>query len=1201
MTGFVFLRAAGHRLLLAAALLAVVLTTCVLASLTAFSTSVGDTALRETLRGRDAASAVLVISADVPERQRDAAQRAVARGARESFDGLPVTVRKLERSGPYALPGALRSSTAPVAGDKPDLTHFAALDRSRITLVAGELPGTGTGGGKDAGESIPVALPEEAARRLELAPGARIALTDRLTDDRLTVRITGVYRATDPTDPYWRLDALGGRGIREVDFTTYGPLLTDASVLTAGQVSRAATGWLAAADYRGITTDRLDALRTAATQVPERLREEPALGGAATVTTALPALLDRTERALLVSRSTLVIVALQLLLLAAYTLLLVARSLGAERAGETGLLRARGASRARLAALAATEALLLALPAALCAPLLAAPLTGLFARSSALGDGAAGDGVPGDGAAGAGAGLGDLPPWPVWLVAAAVALGCAAVVVLPALAGNAGAPGTAEATGGGRGRAAALPAPVRAGADLALLVVAALAYWQLDRQTGTGTGALGSDREGRLGIDPLLVAAPALALLAGTVLTLRLLPPLARLAERRAARSRALPGALAAHRLARRSLRGAGPALLLVLAVATGLLALGQSASWDRSQRDQADFATGASVRVLDGRPADPGQAGLYAALPGVRQAAPAHRTEAGLSGGLSATVLALDTAHADEGLLLRADLADEPAESVLGRVTAGVTAEGADEGADKGTDEGADGPVREDRERTGIALPDDTRRLGLDVRLTAGKNASGDLGASPTGRAAALLVVVEDRYGIPYRLSAGQVPVDGRLHRATVDLDLTAARTHSAPAGPLRLTGLRLGGVAGQESEQHRLTVERLLATGATGATDATGATGAAPAPVPVPVPDDVRWRGSATVTAGAGESEPKDLEPAASAPDSASPSAPALLTVTYPAGQASQDSGFFSVRLDVAGAPAPGRIAAVATDAFLRATGAAPGGSVDLTLAGEQVRVTIVKTVRELPTTGATTGTGTDTDPDPAAATGPPADAQAATGAETGDGGALLVDLRAVNAALAARTDRSLAPTEWWLSTAPGAAAQVAAALRDRSDGTEPARVLVRDETAAGLLGDPLGDGPRSALIAVALAAAALSAVGFAVGAAASLRERTAELAVLRALGAPRRGLARLVVTEQGVLIGIGLAVGAALGVLLTRAFVPLTVLTSGAARPVPQVLVELPLPQVTLFLAGVAAVPLLITAVLAARRGAGLAAALRHQRDH
>ncbi|MZD09345.1 hypothetical protein GTW43_30325, partial [Streptomyces sp. SID5785] len=93
-------------------------------------------------------------------------------------------------------------------------------------------------------------------------------------------------------------------------------------------------------------------------------------------------------------------------------------------------------------------------------------------------------------------------------------------------------------------RARTLPAPLRAGADVGLLVVAAVAYWQLNQQT-SGTGALTSDSGGSLGIDPLLVVAPALALLAGTVLTLRLLPPVARLAERGAARGRGLATALA--------------------------------------------------------------------------------------------------------------------------------------------------------------------------------------------------------------------------------------------------------------------------------------------------------------------------------------------------------------------------------------------------------------------------------------------------------------------------------------------------------------------------------------------------------------------------------------------------------------------------------------------------------------------------------
>ncbi|MYV68840.1 hypothetical protein GT043_23450, partial [Streptomyces sp. SID2131] len=46
MTGFVFLRVRAHRLLLAAALLSVLLTTSVLATLAAFSGAIGDAALQ---------------------------------------------------------------------------------------------------------------------------------------------------------------------------------------------------------------------------------------------------------------------------------------------------------------------------------------------------------------------------------------------------------------------------------------------------------------------------------------------------------------------------------------------------------------------------------------------------------------------------------------------------------------------------------------------------------------------------------------------------------------------------------------------------------------------------------------------------------------------------------------------------------------------------------------------------------------------------------------------------------------------------------------------------------------------------------------------------------------------------------------------------------------------------------------------------
>ncbi|MGW6460734.1 FtsX-like permease family protein, partial [Streptomyces sp. NPDC055078] len=186
-----------------------------------------------------------------------------------------------------------------------------------------------------------------------------------------------------------------------------------------------------------------------------------------------------------------------------------------------------------------------------------------------------------------------------------------------------------------------------------------------------------------------------------------------------------------------------------------------------------------------------------------------------------------------------------------------------------------------------------------------------------------------------------------------------------------------------------------------------------------------------------------------------------------------------------------------------------------------------------------------------------------------------------------LAARPDASLPPAEWWLFTEPGRAAQVAAALRERPD-VDPAQIQVRDEIADELHDDPLGAGPQSALLATAGVAAALAAVGFAVATVGAIRERSREFAVLRALGTPRRQLARLLAAEQSLLIGIALLIGLALGTVLTRAVVPLIVLTGQATQPVPTVLIELPAGRVALLLAAVAAAPAAIVAALALRRG-------------
>lgn len=70
--------------------------------------------------------------------------------------------------------------------------------------------------------------------------------------------------------------------------------------------------------------------------------------------------------------------------------------------------------------------------------------------------------------------------------------------------------------------------------------------------------------------------------------------------------------------------------------------------------------------------------------------------------------------------------------------------------------------------------------------------------------------------------------------------------------------------------------------------------------------------------------------------------------------------------------------------------------------------------------------------------------------------------------------------------------------------------------------------------------------------------------------------------------MLVALALVVGVALGAVLTRAVIPLIVLTSRATRPVPEVLVQLPFARVALLLAGLVVAPLVVTGVLVLRRG-------------
>ncbi|MGW1941468.1 FtsX-like permease family protein [Streptomyces goshikiensis] len=1084
MIGFVVRRLRGRWPLAAAVLLTALITTTVLTALLAFTRTVGEAGLRQALQGPGRARSAVVVTGDRPQSARAKDDRAVRTFAADLFGDRRVGIESLARSRSYGLPG----EHAP--GKDADLTVLAALDPGRVRLVAGRLPKPAAG----AGGRIQLAVPQTTLARLGLTAGAlpaEVRLDDRFGGPPLTVLVTGVYRAAEPDAPYWRLDPLGGREMRVGAFTTYGPLLVDDSVFTSGGLPQNGRSSLLTPDLDGLRPAEAAAMRERATGLQAGLQTSSALQSQ----TELPAFLAALESGQVVARSSLLVGALQLAVLASAALLLVAHLLTERQEFERVLLTARGASRRRLGALTATESVLLALPAAVLAPLFTPPLLGLLGRVGPLAR------VPLDDTSGT---------WLLWPVAAGCALVCVLLTTLPSVLRGA----TAGALRLAGRRQALVGSAARSGADLALVALAFLAYRQLDWYSGEGGVPAGG--AGRLGVDPVLVAAPTLALCAGTLLVLRLLPFAARLGGRIAARGRGLGPALAGWQLARRPGRATGPVLLLVLAVSSGVLALGQHTAWSGSQRDQADFATAGGLRISESELAPLGRGGRYAALPGGERVLPVIRSRQDLPDGKAGQLLALDAAAVAERVPLREDLRDGRPMKELFSPLAADTA-------------GSPGSA-------GIPLPGAPRRIDLDVTV----QRTGD-GSGPR-----LGLLLRDRFGLTYQLPMVRLPDSGDATAAFNVGALVDAPVGSA-APPLSIAGVLVShstssGNAGQ-----------LAVRGISVARDGSGP--AVPLRVTAPA-----WTLSAPARSGSGASPNGILLPDDQDRQDASGGAPPLLRLGYNGGAGSE------VAVTTGGAGAAD-VPGIATHAYLDAVDAKVGDVVPVTLAGTSVPVRITAAVGSLPTAGDT---------------------------------AVAVDAATAGRLLAARGGLELPPPdEWWLPAASAhdrAPAEAAAELRA---GARTQRVELREEVAAGLLDDPLSAGPQAALAALTLACAVLAAIGFAASAAAAARERGREFAILLALGAPRRDLARTAAAESGVLVGLGAGVGLALGAAIVHLVVPLVVLTPAARRPVPEVLVDLPAGETLLLTAAIAAVPLL-SAVLGSTRNRNVmntAARLRH----
>ncbi|HEY8473225.1 MAG TPA: ABC transporter permease [Natronosporangium sp.] len=641
----VFPRAAAARTLLVAAAFAATVTTVLLTAFVLYAQLLPIAGVRSAMAEASVAERTLMVTASAPATPEQVAARdaAIREVLSRGLAGVPLLVS----AGGYASGQELPAGLAPDDGSAVVAFMTDLPDHARLVDGAWPEPAAADD------DPVQAALPVEVAEQLGVSVGDQVPITDNRTEPQpAPVEVVGLWEPVDPAEPYWRLISA------PVELGGWGPFVVPAEDYGARYLQLGSLEWVADAEPDQLANAGMSEVaadyRALADELEERKENDPALDRYVRLSSGLEELAGRLGVATVVNRSGMVLPAALLVVIGGYGLVLVARLLAAHRRGENALLRARGASRRQLVWFTIGEAAMVVTPAAL----LGGPLG---TRLVIYADRWAGDrslNVEADLAP-----SGWLGPPLGWAVAVVTAIGCALALAVPA----AGRGRTWVAEQQERSRPSRASTLQRAGVDLALVALAVLAWTQL-RQYGSAVTV--SDTEYGLGIDPLLVAAPVVGVLAATAVALRLLPLATRLGVRLTGQRDGFASLLGMWQADRRP--HAGPVLLMLLAVATAVLAPAIATTWQQSQRDQAAQSVGADLRVGIAEPTRASGSELAAALPAATGLMPVSRGSVSLPEGARAPLLALDSEAAPEVARFRPDAATAPLTEVFGRLREG-------------------------------------------------------------------------------------------------------------------------------------------------------------------------------------------------------------------------------------------------------------------------------------------------------------------------------------------------------------------------------------------------------------------------------------------------------------------------------------------------------------------------------------------------
>jgi putative ABC transport system permease protein len=669
------LRAAHTRWLLLVVAIGILVADVLICTVPLYNTLVSDVQLQNTLGSADSLQRNMQVSVRSEtisqpfSQQLDESVQHDARSYLSSFSQPHPTVyltsglMTLKQAGTHKFGGV---------GDLAEARMLAfdyATIRPFVHFVAGGPPETAS-----AGQPIQVIVTHEMANDWHLTVGQNVTVV-ALGDSSVirTGRITGIFEPISATDPFWnglRFDAERNEGAP----TVYPVLTTSDSFFRAFSDFTGAgmtENWVYYADLNKITTSNMDAIvngvisfrtyLTADVQGTTSVANVVTLGG-------LDQIIQSVEVQLSLIALPLYVIAAQIVGLALLFVAAMAGLLIEYQSQEIATLKSRGTSGVQLLGIFSTQSALLGLLAVIAGPFLAVALALALIHYF----------LPGATAGGA-------------AVDAAYISSVASprLVILPAIIG--GVLGVAVVTFSAwqaarldvlafrreMARPSRKPFWRRAYLDVGLALLCIVGYLELGQFGGTQTRLeLGSQ-----GNSPLLLITPALLLLSGGLLLLRLIPLAAGLGARIASRGRGITSMLAFAQIERTPSRYSRMTLLLVLAVGLGMFALTFDASLRQNVHDRTAYAAGADVRLMLNPQIDVKQTGSYVShletMPGVTNATPLYRTNSSTSpnvGNLAVDMLGVDSttfASVANPISWRSDFASQSLPALMSQMQA--------------------------------------------------------------------------------------------------------------------------------------------------------------------------------------------------------------------------------------------------------------------------------------------------------------------------------------------------------------------------------------------------------------------------------------------------------------------------------------------------------------------------------------------------